>query len=110
MARLEPCFSKSRGKPRVVDRRVCSGIIFINRDELRWRDAPAGYGPAKTLCNRWKRWRDKGVFARSLLELARASDATEMLMIPSRDVASQWPAGQRKPATSRPTAPPPASG
>ncbi|UOA33809.1 hypothetical protein DSM110093_03644 (plasmid) [Sulfitobacter sp. DSM 110093] len=40
MARLEPYFPKSHGKPRVNDRRVLSGIIFINRNGLRWRDAP----------------------------------------------------------------------
>ena len=56
MARLEPFFPKSHGKPRVDDRRVLSGIIFINRNGLRWRDAPAAYGPHKTLYNRWKRW------------------------------------------------------
>ena len=32
MARLEPFFPKSHGKPRVDDRRVLSGIIFINRN------------------------------------------------------------------------------
>jgi transposase len=41
MARLEPFFPKSHGKPRVDDRRVLGGIIFINRNGLRWRDAPA---------------------------------------------------------------------
>lgn len=40
MAKLEPFFPKSHGKPRVDDRRVLSGIIFINRNGLRWRDAP----------------------------------------------------------------------
>ncbi|HCJ30857.1 MAG TPA: IS5/IS1182 family transposase, partial [Pseudomonas sp.] len=40
MARLEPYFPKSHGKPRVDDRRVLSGIIFVNRNGLRWRDAP----------------------------------------------------------------------
>ena len=40
MGRLIPYFPKSRGKPRVDDRRVLSGIIFINRNGLRWRDAP----------------------------------------------------------------------
>jgi len=44
MARLEPYFPKSHGKPRVDDRRVLSGIIFINRNGLRWRDAPKEYG------------------------------------------------------------------
>ena len=44
MARLEPFFPKPHGKPRVDDRRVLSGIIFINRNGLRWRDAPKEYG------------------------------------------------------------------
>ena len=48
---------------------------------MRWRDAPAEYGPPKTLYNRWKRWSEKGIFARILLELARESDATDTLMI-----------------------------
>ncbi len=42
MARLAPVFPKSHGKPRVDDRCVLSGIIFINRNGLRWRDAPQG--------------------------------------------------------------------
>ena len=70
MARLEPYFPKSHGKPRVDDRRVLSGIIFINRNGLRWRDAPAVYGPHKTLYNRWKRWSDKGIFAQMMAGLA----------------------------------------
>src|SRR6218665_1598322 len=70
MARLEPFFPKSHGKPRVDNRRVLSGIIFINRNGLRWRDAPREYGPAKTLYNRWRRWSDRGVFARMMHGLA----------------------------------------
>ena len=38
MQRLRPYFPKSRGRARVDDRRVLSGIIFINRNGLRWRD------------------------------------------------------------------------
>ena len=81
MERLRPFFPRSHGKPRVDDRRVLSGIIFINRNGLRWRDAPSEYGPQKTLYNRWKRWSDKGVFARMLMELARESGDTDTLMI-----------------------------
>jgi len=40
----------------VDDRRVLSGIVFVNRNVLRWRDAPAAYGLPKTLYNRLKRW------------------------------------------------------
>ena len=61
MARLRPFFPKSHGRPRVDDRRVLRGIIFINHNGLRWCDAPKEYGPAKTLYNRWKQWGDMGV-------------------------------------------------
>ena len=56
MARLPAFFPKSHGKPRVDDRRALSGVIFINRNGLRWRDASKEYGPAKTLYTRWKLW------------------------------------------------------
>ncbi len=81
MATLEPFFPKSHGRPRVDDKRVLSGIIFINRNGLRWRDAPAEHGPHKTLYSRWKRWSAKGIFARMRLELSDQGDDTDTLMI-----------------------------
>ncbi len=81
MARLEPFFPKSHGKPRVDDRRVLSGIIFINRNGLRWRDAPKEYGPHKTLYNRWKRWSDKGIFSRMMVGLAAGHHEKSSVMI-----------------------------
>ena len=81
MARLRPFFPKSHGKPRVDDRRVLSGIIFINRNGLRWCDAPKEYGPAKTLYNRWKRWGDMGVFARIMDGLASEAATPKTVMI-----------------------------
>ena len=94
MERLRPFFPKSRGVPRVDDRRVSSGIIFIDRNGLRWRDAPREYGPHKTLHNRWRRWSEMGVFARILVELADRGSDKRTVMIPSRDTASRCPAGQ----------------
>jgi transposase len=52
MRRIEPYFPLSHGIPRVVDRRVVSGIVFVIRNGLRWRDAPTAYGPHKTIYNR----------------------------------------------------------
>lgn len=88
MDRLRPFFPKSHGKPRVDDRRVLSGIIFINRNGLRWCDAPAEYGPAKTLYNRWKRWGDKGIFARMMHGLASEAAVPKTVMI---DVSRRTP-------------------
>ena len=83
MARLRPFFPKSHGKPRVDDRPVLSGIIFINRNGLRWCDAPPEYGRPKTLYNRWKRWGDKGVFARIMEGLASEAAVPKTVMIDS---------------------------
>ena len=81
MARLAPYFPKSHGKPRVDDRRVLSGIIFVNRNGLRWRYAPREYGPHKTLYNRWKRWGVMGVFGRAMEGLAVESADPKTVMI-----------------------------
>jgi transposase len=64
MERLQSFFPKSHGVPRVDDRRVLSGIIFINRNGLRWCDAPSEHGPPKTLYDRGICWSRMGVFAR----------------------------------------------
>ena len=81
MTRLRPFFPKSHGKPGVDDRRVLSGIIFINRNGLRWCDAPKEYGPPKTLYNRWKRWSEMGGFARIFEGLAaEATDPTTIMI------------------------------
>ena len=81
LERLKPFFPKSHGEPRVDDRRVLSGIIFINRNGLRWCDAPKEYGPAKTLYNRWQRWSDNGVFARIMVGLATERAEHKTIMI-----------------------------
>ena len=81
MERLQPFFPKSHGRPRVDDRRVLSGIVFVNRNGLRWRDAPSDYGPHKTLYNRWKRWGQAGVFTRMMEGLAAAGAEPRTVMI-----------------------------
>jgi transposase len=60
MRRIEPYFPLSHGVPRVDDRRIISGIIFVIRNGLRWRDTPAAYGPPKTIYNRFIRWSRMG--------------------------------------------------
>ena len=80
MTRLQPYFPKSHGK-RVDDRRVLSGIVFVNRNGLRWCDAPKDCGPHKTLYNRWKRWGEKGIFLQMMEGLAAAGAEPKTVMI-----------------------------
>ncbi len=79
--RLRPLFPKSHGRPRVDDRRMLSGVVFVNRNGLCWRDAPSVYGPRKTLGNRWKRWGERGVFVRMMQGLAVAGAEPKTVMI-----------------------------
>lgn len=81
MRRIEPYFPRSHGIPRVDDRRVISGIIFVIRNGLRWRDAPPDYGPHKTIYNRFIRWSRLGVFNRIFAELATKAGEPDRLMI-----------------------------
>ena len=81
LARIAPYFPLSHGIPRVDDRRVISGIIYVIRNGLQWKDAPKPYGPHKTLYNRFVRWSLAGVFDRIFTALATAGGKPERIMI-----------------------------
>ena len=69
------------GNPRVDDVRVISGIIFVLKRGLQWRDAPRAYGPHKTLYTRFIRWSRKGVFNKIFAALVEESGRPGRLMI-----------------------------
>ena len=81
MRRIKPYFPLSHGVPRVDDRRVISGIIFVIRNWRRWRDAPTDYGPHKTIYNRFIRWSQLGVFNRIFAALVAKGGKLDQLMI-----------------------------
>ena len=81
MGRIRPFFPRSHGMPRVDDRRVISGIIFVLKNGLRWRDCPGVYGPHKTIYNRFVRWTRLGVFSEIFATLAAEGPPPERLMI-----------------------------
>jgi transposase len=81
MVRISPFFPLSHGVPRVDDRRVISGIIYVIKHGLQWKDAPKTYGPHKTLYNRFIRWSLLGVFDRIFTALATAGGKPERIMI-----------------------------
>ena len=62
-AEIEPLLPDDvRGKPRVDDRRVISGIIHVLKIGCRWCDCPPEYGPYTTIYNRFTRWAKRGVW------------------------------------------------
>jgi transposase len=69
MKRIEPFFPLAHGVPHVDDRRVLSGIVYVIRNGLQWKDAPKAYGPDKTLYNRFIRWSRLAAFNRIFVAL-----------------------------------------
>lgn len=78
--------SDTRGKPRVDDRRVISGIIHVLKSGGRWIDAPDVYGPRKTLYNRFVRWAAKGVWIDIFHALSSAGGPPAQVLIDSSAV------------------------
>jgi transposase len=85
--RLQPFLpTDTRGVARVDDRRVISGIVHVLKTGGRWVDAPAIYGPKKTLYNRYVRWAAKGIWADIFHALASAGGPPEDVLIDSSAV------------------------
>lgn len=86
-ARLKPLLpNDTRGKPRVDDRRVISGIVHVLKSGGRWIDAPPIYGPRKTLYNRFQRWAAKGVWVDIFHTLASTGGPPAQVLIDSSAV------------------------
>jgi transposase len=86
-ARLKPLLPKdTRGVPRVDDRRVISGIVHVLKSGGRWSDAPAAYGPRKTLYNRFVRWAAKGVWTDIFHALAATGGPPAQVLLDSSAV------------------------
>jgi len=115
-ARIAPLLpTDTRGKPRVDDRRVISGIVHVLKSGGRWVDAPPVSGPGKTLYNRFVRWAAKGVWSNLFETLASAGGPPTQGLIDSSAVkahrcASGGKGGSRtKPSAARAVAEPPRS-
>ena len=86
-SRLAPLLrTDTRGKPRVDDLRVISGIVHVLKSGGRWIDAPAVYGPRKTLYNRFVRWAAKGIWIDIFHALAAAGGPPAEVLIDSSAV------------------------
>lgn len=95
-----------RGKSRVDDRRVISGILHVLKSGCRWCDCPREYGPPTTIYNRFVRWARRGVWERLFREHAARGRSDETQMIDSTHIkahrsASGGKGGEQKQAIGR---------
>src|SRR5260221_14475328 len=75
-----------RGKDRVDDRRVISGILHVLKSGCRWCDCPPEDGPPTTIYNRVVRWARRGVWENLVRELADRGRSTDTQMIDSTHI------------------------
>ena len=86
-ARIEPHLPTDvRGKERVDDRRIISGIVHVLKSGCRWKDCPAEYGPHTTVYNRFTRWAERGVWEDLFRAYAQRGRSTETQMIDSTHI------------------------
>ncbi len=99
---LEPHLPRNRpGAPRVDDRPVISGILYVLRSGCRWKDCPPAYGPATTIYNRYNRWSAQGLWTKLFARLAAAGNIPDELSIDSTHVQAHRSAAGSKGGTRR---------
>ena len=80
---LEPHLPGQRGQWGGIaqdNRRFINGVFWILRTGAPWRDLPPFYGKWGTVYQRFRRWRDKGIWEK-LLEILADEPDFEWLMI-----------------------------
>ena len=88
--------NKSRGVPRVDDRRVLNGIFWVLRSGAPWRDLPERYGPYTTAYNRFNRWRKAAVWDHIMDAITQAHDGQVQMIDTSIVRVHQHAAGAKK--------------
>ncbi len=58
-----------RGRPRLSDRLMLDGVLWVLCLGAAWRDMPDRFGPWSTVYPRFRGWRNQGTFAQMLKRL-----------------------------------------
>ena len=69
---------KKGGRPRVDDRKLLNGMLWLLRTGAPWEDLPARYGSKSTAHRRFGEWVEKGVFEQISLALDEEFDFEEV--------------------------------
>ena len=58
-----------RGRPRLSDRLMLDGVLWVLCSGAAWRDMPERFGPWSTVYQRFRGWRNQGAFGQMLKRL-----------------------------------------
>jgi transposase len=112
-AMVEPLLPKvarradGKGRPRVDDRAILNGILWILRTGAPWHDMPNRYPPYQTCHRRFQEWVAKGVFEKVLRALVKdvkergGLDLTECFIDGSFVIFKKGALGWEKPSGAK---------
>lgn len=94
------------GRPRIDDKKVLTGIIFVLRTGTPWEYLPkeCGWGTGMTCLNRLREWHEAGVWEklhRTLLDKLGAADKLDWSRASIDSATVPAPRGVRIPARTR---------
>jgi transposase len=102
---LLPPRRKGRGRPRVDDRRVLNGILYVLRTGCRWEDVPREYGSPSTCWRRLRTWEQDGTWEHIWRKLLTHLDEQEKLDWSKALMDGSFvPAKKGEPASAKPSA------
>lgn len=73
LAKADP--EPATGRPRVAQRAILNGVLWILRTGAQWNELPASYPPYQTVHRRYQRWVRSGLLAELLRLLATDMEA-----------------------------------
>ena len=103
---LPPAESRRGRPPKIRNRDVLEGILYILRTGTPWRDVPQEYGAWHTIYMRWQRWVERSVWWNTLMVLKRLKRIDLPLVFLDSTVvrAHQHAAGAPKTRATKPSA------
>jgi transposase len=61
--------NQKTGRPRSNDRLMLNGVLWVMCSGAAWRDMPERFGPWSTVYQRFRDWRNRGIFDQLLKRL-----------------------------------------
>ncbi|MDB5979648.1 MAG: ISPs1, transposase OrfA [Pseudomonas sp.] len=61
--------TRRTGRPRIDDRLMLNGVLWVLCSGAAWRDLPEHFGPWSTVYQRFRDWRNQGTFDQMLKRL-----------------------------------------
>lgn len=61
--------AQRRGRPRLSDRLMLDGVLWVLCSSAAWQDVPERFGPWSTVYQQFRGWRNQGTFNQMLKRL-----------------------------------------